>query len=587
VVACDRFSVKATCRAQHAAIVAASALGLLLSSPTRAAETTHGAKPSAAASASKPASKAGSNTTHPLDAGASRANPGGSASNEVLRGADGPELRALRTAERELFLPALPAPSPPATTDASPDPSWLSRLEMPDLPVRWDERVVRYLEFFRDDPRGHATYAALYRHGGRFRDFVRRMLREKSLPEDLVWVAMIESGFDPAARSTSGAAGLWQFMPETGRAYALMMDRWLDQRFSADLATVAATDLLADLHRRFGSWELVLAAYNMGHAGLAAVVRRYNTNDFWSLSRVEGALPWETTLYVPKILAASVVAHNLDAFGFGGLVPDPPVETDPVDIPPDTPLALVAKAAACDPKELEALNPELRTARTPPAALDSDSHYAVKVPRGKGAAVAKTFVRLRGDPLAGPKPSVIVSSDEFVYPDRRRVFYRAVAGDTLREIASAMHVSPDELCRWNDLDPSARLLEGMTLQGFVMADADLSRIVVATEDDVRVLAVGSEEFFAALEQDGRFKRTTIVARTGDTLESIGKRFEVPARTMERINRRSRSEVLRGGEAIVVYVPNRVPAQALGTTTISNAPANDVPLPALPTPSPPP
>ena len=98
---------------------------------------------------------------------------------------------------------------------------------------------------------------------------------------------------------------------ETARIYGLTFDRWLDQRMSATLATDAAADLLGDLHRRFGGWELALAGFNMGYAGLASVLRRFNTNDFWSLSRTEGALPWETTLYVPKVFAAAVVAHNL------------------------------------------------------------------------------------------------------------------------------------------------------------------------------------------------------------------------------------------------------------------------------------
>jgi hypothetical protein len=105
-------------------------------------------------------------------------------------------------------------------------------------------------------------------------------------------------------------------MPETAKIYGLTIDRWLDQRLSAPVETEAAADFLADLHRRFGSWDLALAAYNMGYGGLSSVVRRYNTNDFWSLARTEGTLPWETTLYVPKILASAVVAHNLGAFGF-------------------------------------------------------------------------------------------------------------------------------------------------------------------------------------------------------------------------------------------------------------------------------
>jgi membrane-bound lytic murein transglycosylase D len=517
----------------------------------------------------------------------------GSTSREVVRGAENAELGALRAAERELFAPALAATALGSTMGGG-DRPWLAQLETPDLPIRWDDRVVRYLEFFRDDPRGHATFATLYRHWGRFRELVRRTLREKALPEDLVWLSMIESGFDPSARSASGAAGLWQFMPETGRIYGLTMGPWLDQRYSADLETGAAADLLADLHRRFGSWELALAAYNMGHAGLASVVRRYNSNDFWALSRMEGALPWETTLYVPKILAASVIARNLDAFGFGGLALDPPVEADPVDVPPGTSFALVAQAAGCDAKEIEALNPEFRASRTPPAG-EGDSHETVKVPRGKGAAAAQTFARLRSDPVLAAskgrsqnpsavmtatesKVSVIVPSDEFVYPDRRRVFHRVLASDTLGEIASAMGVSTDDLCRWNNLDPSARLQEAMTLQAFVMPDADLSHIVVLPEEDVHVLAVGSEDFFAALEQEGRFKRVPVLAQAGDTVESIGKRFEVAPRTMERINRRGRSEPLKAGERVVVYVPGYASNPSTSAAAPSNAPTGG-PLPA--------
>jgi membrane-bound lytic murein transglycosylase D len=488
-------------------------------------------------------------------------------------------------------------------------------------------------------------FANLFRHAGRFREAMRRELRRKSLPEDLVWVSMIESGFDPVAKSLSGAAGLWQFMPETARIYGLAMDRWVDQRYSPELATAAASDLLADLHRRFGSWELALAAYNMGHAGLASVVRRYNTNDFWTLARTEGTLPWETTLYVPKILAAAVVAHNLAAFGFGELPAELPVETDQVNAPPGTSLALVAQAAGCETKDIEALNPELRASRTPPAG-ESDARYPLKVPQGKGPVVAQVIVRSRkdlppldryvvrfgesldqvaaahltttqrlvdintiapgesvrggtvllvpkvdapaptpNDPTAPTKPkqSVVVPSDEFVYPNRHRVFYRVRAGDTLDEVASATHVSVDDLCRWNDLDASARLQEGMTLQAFVVPGADLSRIVVLTEDDVRVVAVGSDEFFAGLKQSKGHKRVTVVAKTGDTIESIGRRYEVAARTMERVNRRGRSDPLRPGEPIVVYVPSYVTTPGTTSATASNGPASNGPLPLPPLP----
>jgi membrane-bound lytic murein transglycosylase D len=515
-------------------------------------------------------------------------------------------------------------------------------LEMPDLPVRWDERVVRYLLFFRDDPSGHATFANLYRHSGRWRDMIRRELRRKSLPEDLTWVSMIESGFDPVARSSAGARGLWQFMPETARLYGITIDRWMDQRLSPTSSTQAAVDFLADLHQRFGNWELALAGFNMGAVGLMSVLRRYNTNDFWSLARTEGTLPWETTLYVPKVLAAAVVARNLATFGFGDVAADFPVDTDDVEVTPGTPLSMVAQAAGVATKDIEDLNPELRAGRTPPQPPEGATATVVKVPQGKGAVTAQHLARLRrdaptleryvvrfgetldqialarktttqklielnsmapGDAVRGgtvlmvprsdaapasstsstapaTKTSVVVPADLFVYPDHKRVFYRAIAGDTLGEVASALHVAADDLRRWNALDPSARLQGGMTLQAFVPTDADLSAVVVASEGDVNVLPVGSDQFFSSIERDSGMQRITVAARTGDTLETIGKRFKVTARRMEWINRRSRKEALQPGEAVVVYVAAGKPVARSGDAPVGNEPA---PLGALPAP----
>jgi membrane-bound lytic murein transglycosylase D len=637
----------------------------------------HGSPPKSVVPKAAATGKAGAKPAKPsrgVDAAARRAIAGGPTADDAAMGAESSELRTLREAERELFPPASPAPGstwpsnlplvipgesgpeveatgvPPARVlplpsqeERAQDLGWLEHLEMPDLPVRWDERVVRYLEFFRDDPRGHATFANLYRHSGRWRDMMRRALRRKSLPTDLVWVSMIESGFDPAIHSVAGAAGLWQLMPETARIYGLTFDRWLDQRLSAPLATDAAADLLGDLHRRFGGWELALAGFNMGYAGLASVLKRFNTNDFWSLSRTEGALPWETTLYVPKVFAAAVVAHNLAAFGFGDIVVDPAVETDEVNVAPGTPLALVAQAAGCTTKDIEALNPELRASRTPPAADADASAFGVNVPQGKGAAAAQALLRLRreqpsldryvvrfGETLdqiavahktttqklvelnaiapgeavrggtvllvphvesaageapsaTGPRPAVVVPSDVFVYPDRKRVFYRVLVGDTLKDIGSALRVSPDELARWNGLDPAARLQEGMTVQAFVAPDADLSRVVVVSESDVRVVAVGSEEFFAALEHDKNVKRVTVVARAGDTVESIGRRYDVSARSMERVNHQNRGHVLKAGETVVVYVRNNVAVPGGVGPTAINEPVPNGPLPAPPVP----
>lgn len=567
---------------------------------------------------------------------------GGPTADDVAFGPESPELRALRDAERELFPPAMPAsgawpselgsplssatprvhasglppapvPSAPPVPEGGKDISWISKLALPDLPVRWDARVVRYLEFYKDDPRGHQLLSAWFKRSGRYRDAIRRVLKQKNLPEDLLFLALAESTFDPTIRSPAGAAGLWQFMPDTARAYGLSLDRWADQRLNPTAATEAAAEHLSDLHRRFGSWELAMAGYNMGYGGVQAVVRRYNSNDFWVLSRLEGALPWETTLYVPKILATAIVSRNMQTFGFGELEFDAPLDGEIVPVPPGVALASVATAAGCTQREIEQLNPELRTGRTPPAAANLGD-YPVRVPRGKGDAVTSHIALLRksqpaaemvtvrfgetveqiaaarkvplqkvielnglasgevvrpGTVLLVPKglppttepatdkPAIaVIPADVFVYPDRRRVFYRVVTGDTLKDIAQAFSVSVDEVRRWNELDPAARLVEGMTLQVFAPLDAELSKVATLAENQIRPVVVGSDEFFSLSDALKGRKRLVVAAQKGETLEKIGQRYGVSPASMERINRKNRSDVLREGETVVLYIDEK-------------------------------
>ncbi len=480
------------------------------------------------------------------------------------------------------------------------------------------------------------------------------------MPLDLVWLAMIESGFDQTARSPAGAVGLWQFMPETGKLYGLPQDRFVDERIDVTAETEAAADFLNDLHRRFGNWDLAMASYNMGYAGVIAAERRYNTNDFWTLSKLEGSLPWETTLYVPKILAAAVVMKNPKVFGLDTITPDAAIEFDEVRAPFGVALSAIAQAASVPVKDLEALNPELRASRTPPKesevaqtvlGTNIDRGWNLRVPLGKGAAITASLAKIKHDETAleryvmrfgetldqvaqargttnaklaeinGIAPGelvrggsfilvphattpttthatttttttttdkvvAVVQPDLFVYPGRKRVFYKVLVGDSVKEIADALHVTIDELRKWNDIDPSARLQEGMMLQAFVPDGADLSRIAVLAERDVRVLTTGSDEFFSYYEKTRH--RFVITARAGETVDSIGKRFGVSGAMMERINRRSRGDVLRDGETVVVYVqttqnaPTAVNPAAPAITNTCPLP-NPTPLGALPTP----
>jgi membrane-bound lytic murein transglycosylase D len=173
------------------------------------------------------------------------------------------------------------------------------------------------------------------------------------------------------------------------------------------------------------------------------------------------------------------------------------------------------------------------------------------------------------------KPVVVVPQDLFVYPDRKRVFYRVQVADTLKDVCDAFKVAPDEVRRWNGIDPTARLVESMTLQLFVPASADLSSTVVLGENDVRVVTPGTDEFFRHWEEKGRH-RTLVTAKAGDTLDAIGKRYGMSGAMMERINRRGRSEALAEGESVVVWVPGPAAKPAAATATASA----DPPRPAL-------
>ncbi|PIE05539.1 MAG: hypothetical protein CSA75_04220, partial [Sorangium cellulosum] len=317
----------------------------------------------------------------------------GSANTPAAASPDTPEQLTLRRAERALFgidhaasaqgcppelLPGangarihaagLPPPptSPMPVAEVAPKLDFLASLRMPDVPIRWSPRVLKYLDFYKNDPRGRTIVAIWYRKSGRYEPMLRAVLRRHGVPEDLMWVAVIESGLRPTVYSHAGAAGLWQFMPETGRLYGLVIDRWVDERLDPVRATHAAAMYLQDLYRRFGTWELALGSYNMGFGGMLSSIRKYNTNDFWELSRYEAGIPWETTLYVPKILALAVVAKNPDVFGLANIKRDEAAEFDEVDVVPGVSLEAVAEAAEVDISDLAQLNPQLLAARVPP-----------------------------------------------------------------------------------------------------------------------------------------------------------------------------------------------------------------------------
>jgi membrane-bound lytic murein transglycosylase D len=469
--------------------------------------------------------------------------------------------------------------------------------------------VVKYLKFYRDDARGQRIARVWAKKSGRLTPALKAEFAKAGLPTDLVWLSLIESGHNPTIFSPAGAAGLWQFIPESGRMYGLTVDRWVDERLDPQRATDAAIQYLKDLRARFGTWELAMAGYNMGHGGLLRAVRKFNTNDFWTLARYEAGIPWETTLYVPKIFAIAVVMTNKKSFGIDDVQPESPISFDTVYVEPGVPLAEVARAARAPESEILGLNAHYLSGRIPPAAGSEDKRWPVRVPPGVGAtatrALAKsTPTRLdgfepyvvrfgdsldaiavdrgcdeavirRANQIAGSerlatgtvlfvpnasdaaRPSaaddvVVVPARRFSYTERRRIFYRVLGGDTLDQVARQLGVAASELSTWNALDGSARLQHGMVLQAYAATSFDLSKVRYYEPSQVRVLIAGSDEFFEHFEGLNDRKRIVVTARDGDTLSTVGKRYGMSTGMMERINRFSRNKKLTAGDRVVVY-----------------------------------
>lgn len=428
----------------------------------------------------------------------------------------------------------------------------LSKLQLPDLKVAITRRTLKYVRFFTRTDRGRGMFETWLKRSGRYQELVQTELRERQLPEDLMWVAMIESGFDPRAKSPAGAVGLWQFMPATGEVYGLMRNRFMDQRRSPRLATRAASHHLRDLYQRFGNWDLALAAYNMGYEQVLDAIDRYGTADFNELARQQ-AIPAETAAYVPKIAAAAIVANNLEHFGFEKVEVARPVDSAEIAAPPGTPLKTLAKAAGVATSIVRALNPEVLGDSVPPGKGD----FILLVPADTvSRARAALPLMLENEPVVTDDASVLDPIDVL---EGRELLHRRAR----RQDESLLALLPDYRARkslrgtLSDLaQPSAELLGADGVDGEPPAldrDADGPRL---------------------LARRSRRRRETVVYRVtpGDTVLSVAKQFGVDADDVSRQNRLDVDDRLRAGSLLKLRVRRAVIDELGGEDKSAERPA---------------
>jgi membrane-bound lytic murein transglycosylase D len=321
-----------------------------------------------------------------------------------------------------------------------------------DLPVTHNERVEQWIDFL-SGRNADKTRLWLSR-SGRYAPMIREQLRARGMPEDLVYLAFIESGFSPRAYSRAAASGIWQFIEETGERYGLEVNSYVDERRDPLKSTRAALDYLQELYDRFGSWYLAAAAYNTGENRVERILReraggqRGSDHLFW---RIAPHLPSETRNYVPLMLAAGHIGKDPAKYGFTGVEYETPLTFDTAWVPQQSSLELIARAADVDAKLVRDLNPHLLRGVTPP-----NRAFAVRIPSGTHTVFAAAFPTLLRQEIAQEKARLAVARTE----GRKHTIRR---GETLSHIARRYDVSVSSLLSANRGVSPRRLVPGRVI----------------------------------------------------------------------------------------------------------------------------
>ena len=388
-----------------------------------------------------------------------------------------------------------------------------------DLPVTYNEHVEDWIDFLKGRNRDK-TQLWLER-SGRYTPMIRAELRERGMPEDLIYLAFIESGFSPKAHSHAAAVGLWQFIAETGRRYGLDVDSHVDERRDPVKSTGAALEYLQDLYDRFGSWYLAAAAYNTGENRVGRIMRettgseRGTDADFW---RIANRLPRETRNYVPLMLAAGHIGKEPAKYGFDEIDYHEPLNFATVEVPGSVPLAAVAKAAGTTEDSISGLNPELVRSITPP-----NKKWNVRVPAGSELQFAVNFEAALREVKATPKAE----------PKLAGIAHRVKRGETLSGIAKRHGISVRALQNANSGLIASRLQIGQTIR--VPRASATTRVATAKTKTAAKNAKAS-----------RFHRV----RRGENLSVIAARYDLSVSSLKRLNA-LRGSTIRAGQRLRV------------------------------------
>jgi membrane-bound lytic murein transglycosylase D len=454
------------------------------------------------------------------------------------------------------------------------------------IPLHINQRVELAIKYFQT--KGRQVFSRWLERSGKYETLIKSILDEFQLPEELFFLAMIESGFNPTAHSYARAAGMWQFISATGQYYGLRNNWWFDERRDPILSTRAAAEHLSDLYDRFDDWYLAMAGYNCNPRKVESHIRRYNTRDFWQLKR----LPRQTRNYVPTFIAATLIANNPRKYGFY-VDKLQPVDYDTVHISECVDLDVIAGCVDTSFQAIKDLNPALLRWCTPPgvenfvlnlpkgsvdefrknyASIPDDQkrNYVrhrigqgetlstIAAKYGTSVSIIKSQNGLRGSTIRAGKYLVIpVPKNKQYYsytsatatrssyrsstpkkrqkvsslPGYKKVVYRVRSGDTLGEIAELYNIRASQIRSWNGLYYGQNIYPDQLLNIFI---TDPSAGSGESSDDN--VSANAGQYY--------------IVKSGDTLWDISRRYDVSIERLKLWNNK-RTNQLQPGERLKV------------------------------------
>jgi membrane-bound lytic murein transglycosylase D len=409
----------------------------------------------------------------------------------------------------------LPVAEEPASSETRAKAQEVVQAEANDFPVELNDAVLGCIDLYQGKLRD--WFQGALTRGQRYMPLIREVFASEGIPQDLAYLALVESAFKPAAYSRARAKGVWQFISSTARLYGLQQDWWVDERSDTEKATRAAARFLKELHDTFGDWNLAMAAYNAGPAVVQRAINRYKTNDFWKL-RETRALRRETKNYIPLIHAAVVVANAPEKYGFEVTPEDIPAhESAPVEGAID--LRVIAECLETPVAEIQALNPELRRLATP-----ANRTFNLRVPAGKGEALLPCVQSI---------------------PAEKRVRFRThvvARGQTFASIARANGVRARDVADANNLPLTRRLAIG-------------TELIIPIDPRAQTPAPRRRASAPSTSLGEKSWRISYKVRPGDTLGGIASHYGATVREIQSWNG-LRDSRIAAGNVLTIYTSRK-------------------------------